>query len=289
MPYASIDTVTEIAATRWREKAHDPRLGQLMGSLIEHLHGFARENRLTNEEWFAACQFLARVGQTCTDKRQEFILGSDTIGLSMLVNLLNDHRPEEATQSTLLGPFYMPSSPEIAYGGRLPHVADDDGEPLFISGKVLDLSGTPLAGAIVDVWQTDHEGVYEAELPDCDEFRHRAIMRSRDDGSYMFRTVVPSDYPVPSDGPVGELLGRTAISIWRPAHIHFVISVDGHQTLVTHVFDAQSPFLETDVVYGVRDKLLLHMVRQPAGTAPNGDAVDRPYAVAELNLNLPPA
>lgn len=212
MAFATVENITQLAAERWRFKADDPRLGQLMGSLIEHLHAFARENNLTNDELLAACDFLARTGQACTAKRQEFILGSDTIGLSMLVNLLSDSRPAEATQATLLGPFYMLDSPEIAFGGRLPHVSDDDGVPLIISGRVLGLDGTPVAGAKLDVWQADHKGVYEAELVNNDEMRHRAIVRTLDDGIYMFRTVVPVDYPVPSDGPIGQLFARTDIS-----------------------------------------------------------------------------
>lgn len=287
MAFATVENITQLAAERWRFKTHDPRLGQLMGSLIEHLHAFARENNLTNDELLAACDFLARTGQACTAKRQEFILGSDTTGLSMLVNLLNDSRPAEATQATLLGPFYMLDSPEIAFGGRLPHVSDDDGVPLILSGRVLGLDGTPVAGAKLDVWQADHEGVYEAELVDNDEMRHRAFVRTLDDGTYMFRTVVPVDYPVPSDGPIGQLLARTDISIWRPAHLHFIVTASGYQTLVTHVFDAMSPCLESDVVYGVREKLLIHLSRQPAGIAPNGDVIHRSYAVAELDLVLP--
>jgi hydroxyquinol 1,2-dioxygenase len=286
MAYATLDNITQKAAARWREQSHDPRTAQLMSSLVEHLHAFARENQLTMEEWFEATEWLSRTGQISDDKRKEFILLSDVLGLSMMLELMHDDKPEAATQNTLLGPFYIPGSPEIPYGGRLPGLGDDDGTPLIVSGTVRGLDGQPIAGAVVDIWQNDHNGIYEAQMdpgvpPHC-----RGIQKSRADGSYMFRTIVPVDYSIPTDGPVGQLVGQTEISPIRPAHIHFKIEAEGHPPLVMHIFDRTSARLESDPVFGARDGLLLDFVEQPAGTAPNGDAIDRPYKVTQLDLTL---
>lgn len=287
MTFASLDNITELAAERWRTHAKDERLGTLMASLVRHLHAFARENKLTQEEWFEATEFLTRVGQISNDKRKEFILLSDVLGLSMLVLLLNDKMPEAASQSTLLGPFYIPDSPAIAFGGMLPGIAPDDGTPLFIEGRVTDIAGQPLAGAELDVWQTDHSGVYEAQLIGEEE-RHRGMIRAREDGRYLFRTVEPVDYAVPTDGPVGQLLAETTISEFRPAHIHFKVSADGHAPLTTHLFDRRSTKIESDVVFGARGELLIDYKQQEAGTAPNGEAVARPFSVLEHDFVLAP-
>ena len=286
MAYATLDSITQLAATRWREQSNDPRMAQLMSSLVEHLHAFARENKLTIEEWFEATEWLSRTGQISNDKRKEFILLSDVLGLSMMLELLHDTKPEAATQNTLLGPFYIPGSPEIPFGGRLPGLADADGTPLVISGTVRGLDGEPIADAVIDIWQNDHNGIYEAQM-DPDVPPHcRGIQHSRKDGSYMLRTIVPVDYSIPTDGPVGDLVGRTAISAIRPAHIHFEIEAEGHPPLVMHVFDRQSQRLESDPVFGAREGLLLDFVEHPAGTAPNGDTIDRHYRVARLDLTL---
>jgi len=286
MPYATLESITGLAASRWREKAGNPRLAQLMGSLVEHLHAFARDNELTAEEWFEATEWLSRTGQISNEKRKEFILLSDVLGLSMMLELLHDTKPCEATQNSLTGPFYIPDSPEIPFGGRLPGLADGDGIPLIVQGRVGTLDGTPVAGAVIDTWQTDHEGVYEAQLPIGAPFHCRGIQHSQADGSYMFRTVMPVDYSIPTDGPVGDLISRTQLSEVRPAHIHFRIEAEGHAPLVTHVFDRTSTRLESDPVFGARDGLLVDFVEHPAGVAPNGDAIDRPYRVATLDLAL---
>lgn len=288
MDFASLDSITDLAAERWRTHARDDRLGSVMASLVRHLHAFARENRLTQDEWFQATEYLTRVGQISSDKRKEFILLSDVLGLSMLVLLLNDQVPAAATQATLLGPFYIPDSPVIPFGGTLPGIAPDDGVPLFISGRVVDLDGQPLQGALLDVWQTDHDGVYEAQLSG-DEQRHRGRIRTDADGRFLFRTVEAVDYPVPTDGPVGQLLARTAISEYRPAHIHFMVSADGYATLTTHLFDRNSPRLESDVVFGARAELLVDYARHPAGRAPTGETIDRPFSVLDHDFILAPA
>ena len=286
MPHATLDTITDLAATRWRERSNDPRTAQLMESLVRHLHAFARENELTPAEWYEATEWLSRTGQISDEKRKEFILLSDVTGLSMLLELMHDDKPGEATQNTLLGPFYIADSPLIGYGDRLPGVQDADGTPLIISGRVRTLAGEPIADALVDVWQNDATGTYEAQMdPGCDP-HYRARIRTREDGSYMFRTVVPVDYSIPTDGPVGQLIGRTSISDVRPAHIHFKIEAEGHPTLVTHVFDGRSTCLDTDPVFGTREGLLLDFIEQTAGKAPNGDEIDRPYRTVDLDFTL---
>ncbi len=287
MPFATLDTITDIAADRWKDGARDPRLGEVMSALIRHLHDFAREVKLTEREWFEATEFLSRVGQMSNDKRKEFILLSDTLGLSMLVMLMNNEVCDGATKPTLLGPFYIPDSPAVPHGGRLPSIADGDGVPLFVSGRITNDRGEALAGATLDVWQTDQDGIYEAQLLDSEE-RHRGIVTTRDDGTYLFRTVAPVDYAVPTDGPVGELVGRTTISEFRPAHVHFIVRGEGCRPLTTHVFDRKSQRIEGDVVFGTRPELIVDLAEHPAGTAPNGDVVDRPFKTLELDFVLMP-
>jgi hydroxyquinol 1,2-dioxygenase len=267
MDFANESSITEIAVARWRDAAHDPRLGELMAALVRHLHDYARETQLTEQEWFEATEFLTRVGTISNDKRKEFILLSDTLGLSMLVELMNNRRPEGTTQPTLLGPFYISGSPVIAYGGRLPAIADQEGTPLFLTGHIFDEDGAPIDNATLDIWQTDDSGIYEAQLIG-DEIRHRGITHSRADGSYLVRTVVPTGYPVPTDGPVGQLLAQTDISDFRPSHVHFKIMAEGHEALTTHLFDRASHYLDSDVVFGTRDNLLVDLVPRPAGRHP---------------------
>jgi hydroxyquinol 1,2-dioxygenase len=286
MSYANLQNITELSASRWQDLSKDPRTAQLMSSLVRHLHEFARENKLTMEEWFETTEWLSRTGQITNDTRKEFILLSDVLGLSMMLELLHDSKPSEATQNTLLGPFYIPGSAAIPYGARLPGIGDDDGTPLILSGTVRGLDGEPIAGAVIDVWQNDHNGIYEAQMPAGSPVLCRAVQHSRADGSYMFRTVMPVDYSIPTDGPVGELFAKTYISDVRPAHIHFKVGAEGHPTLVTHIFDRQSTRLESDPVFGARDGLLVDFIEHPAGTAPNGDVIDRPYRVATLDFAL---
>jgi hydroxyquinol 1,2-dioxygenase len=285
VPFATLDTITGIAAERWKDGAKDPRLGEVMSSLIRHLHAFARDVKLTEQEWFEATEFLSSVGQISNDKRKEFILLSDTLGLSMLVLLMNNEVCEGATKPTLLGPFYIPDSPPVPHGGRLPSIADGDGVPLFVSGRITNDKGEALAGATLDVWQTDQDGIYEAQLLDSEE-RHRGVVTTREDGTYLFRTVAPIDYAIPTDGPVGALVGKTTISEFRPAHVHFIVRAEGCRPLTTHVFDRASDRIEGDVVFGTRPELLCDLAEHPAGTAPNGEMVDRPFKTLELDFVL---
>lgn len=288
MLFADEDSVTDLAATRWRDLAHDQRLGELIGALIPHLHAFAKETGLTEPELLAASRFLNAVGQMSTDKRNEFVLLSDILGLSMLVTLRNNPRPQEVSQATLLGPFYIPDAPAVAFGGRLPGCVGEAGTPLVVSGTVSDVRGKPIADAAIEIWQTDEDGVYEAQQTEGD-IRYRATVRTDQDGRYQFRTVMPVDYPVPTDGPVGQLLARTDISEYRPAHIHFRLSAPGYETLTTHLFDRSSTKLEKDVVFGTRQELLVNFPVHDAGIAPNGDRIAKPFQTLSHNFILPAA
>ena len=282
MPYVTEETLTDIALERWQQIA-DPRLRQVMQSLIRHLHGFVRDIEPTQAEWFTAIDWLTRSGKLCDDKRQEFILASDVLGVSMLVDAINHRSPGAATPSTVEGPFHIPNSPEKGDGADMADGAP--GEPCFITGTVRDLDGRPIAGAVLDVWQTDGEGLYEAQLAK-DEPYMRAVYRTGADGVYHIRTVVPLGYTIPMDGTVGELMSRTTISHMRPAHIHFAVGAPGFAEVVTHIFRKGCQYIDTDVVYGVKEPLITEFKPMPAGTAPNGETVVTPFMRVDFDFVL---
>jgi len=262
----------------------DPRFQQVMSSLIRHLHAFVRETELTEAEWLTAIQFLTATGQRCDDKRQEFILLSDTLGVSMLVDAINHRMPEGATESTVLGPFFVQGAPSLPNGADLaPGIA---GEPVFVSGSVRTPDGDPIAGATVDVWQTDAEGNYDVQMKELDGLRLRAQFQSGSDGRFSFRTVKPSSYPIPTDGPVGQMLARMGRHPYRPAHIHFKISAPQHQTVVTHIFVEGDAYLDSDAVFGVKDSLVAPFVRHPPGVAPDGSRLQEPFYTLEYDFGL---
>lgn len=246
--------ITELAIERMAG-AKDQRLRQVMESLIRHLHDFAREVELTEEEWMAGIQFLTATGQKCDEKRQEFILLSDTMGLSMLVDAINNRKPESATQSTVLGPFYRPGARTFAEGESI--AGDTPGEEVFVSGRVTDQDGTPIPGAILDVWQTAPNGLYEVQDPDQPEMNLRGKFETDKDGRYAFRTVKPVSYSVPDDGPVGRLLQALGRHTIRPAHVHFIVSAPGYEPVTTHLFTEGDPYIDSDVVFGVKSPLIV--------------------------------
>jgi hydroxyquinol 1,2-dioxygenase len=232
-------------------RAADPRLRELFAALIEHLHAFAVQTRLTQREWEAAIAFLTATGHTCTPQRQEFILLSDVLGLSSLVDVVNS--APGATESTVLGPFYVPGAPRRAMGEQIGR--PQDGSPALVRGRVTDVSGRPLDGATLDVWQTAGNGLYDTQDPDQPPFNLRGVFVTGPDGQYEFRTVRPVSYPIPTDGPVGDLLRAAGRHHWRAAHIHAIVSAPGHRAVTTHVFDADNPYLTSDAVFGVKDSL----------------------------------
>ncbi len=268
-------TADELTATviERLQDTPDPRLLAVLTALIRHLHGFVTEVRLTQDEWLAAIRFLTATGQICDDRRQEFILLSDTLGVSMLVDLLAEPTSSGtagfATESTVLGPFYVPDSPQREYGASI--LERPSGELTWYSGLVTDTDGNPIAGATLDVWQNADDMLYAVQNPDSPPDNLRGLFRTRDDGSFAFLGVRPTDYPIPDDGPVGQLLARTGRHPWRPAHIHVIVSAPGYQSVATHIFDSGSKYLTSDAVFAVKESLIRTFERhEPGTTAPDG-------------------
>ena len=278
------ENITQLAEQRWGT-ARDPRTAEVLTSLVRHLHDFARDVRLTEDEWMSAVQWLTRTGQMSDEKRQEFILASDVLGLSMLVVQMNHRFDERATPATVLGPFFIEGSPELEHGGDMSQGLD--GEPLVVHGTVRDLDGQPVAGAVLDVWQADADGAYEAQL-EVDEARLRGTFRSRDDGTYCVRTIAPKGYTIPMDGTVGDLISRTEISEYRPAHVHFWVKAAGFEPLITHLFEQGAPYLDTDVVFGTKQQLVVPFERHEPGPTPAGVELDRPWLEARYDFVLQP-
>jgi hydroxyquinol 1,2-dioxygenase len=283
MPYVTEQNLTDVVLDRWSD-IPDPRLRQVMQAAIKHLHAFVREVEPNGAEWFAAIDWLTRTGQMCYEKRQEFILASDVLGVSMLVDAINHRRPGGATPSTVEGPFHVPDAPEIDDGGDMAKGAP--GIPCYVTGRVRGLSGEPVAGAELDLWQTDGEGLYEDQRG-TDGPWMRGLYRTRPDGSYLIRTVAPISYTIPMDGTIGELMNRTNISHMRPAHIHFAITAPGYHGLVTHLFQSGDEYIETDVVYGVKEPLIVDFKKMPAGSkAPSGEVINEPFYVVNYDFVL---
>ena len=243
----------------------DPRLRALLAALISHLHAFAVQTALTSQEWLAAVQFLTATGHKCDAQRQEFILLSDVLGLSSLVDLVNAE--EGGTEPTVLGPFYLPGAPERRMGEQIGR--PEDGQPALARGRVTDTSGRPLAAARLDIWQASANGLYDIQDPGQPPFNLRGVFVTGPDGCFEFRTVRPASYPIPTDGPVGDLLRAARCDHWRAAHIHAIVSAPGHAAVTTHIFDAENQYLETDAVFGVRDSLVRTFA--PAGPADPAD------------------
>jgi len=254
----------------------DPRLKQVLTSLVTHLHDFVRDVRLTEGEWQAAIGFLTATGQKCSDTRQEFILLSDTLGVSMLTIALNHAKPAGATEATVFGPFHTDDAPRVEQGADIAHGAP--GLPMFVHAIVQGPDGAPVADAEVDVWQADDDGLYDVQRPELgDARRARAVLRTDARGAVRFRSIVPTAYPIPVDGPVGAMLAATGRHPWRPAHLHFMIRADGWQPLTTHIFRDGDAYLDSDVVFGVRSSLIGNYVEHPPGTAPGGAAIATPF------------
>ncbi len=234
--------------------AGDARLGAVVAAAVRHLHAFSEEVGLTRDEWLAGLRYLTEVGHTCDDVRQEFVLLSDVLGLSTLVELLDGSPASTATESTILGPFYVPGSPVRAFGDSIVDDPATGGEPLVLGGQISDVNGSPVAGARIDVWQVQPNGRYDIE-DDPAKRNLRGVFTSRDDGAYEIRTVRPVDYTIADDGPVGALLRAAGRHPWRPTHVHLIVEAPGFRRVVTHVFDEESPWIGSDAVFGVRPSL----------------------------------
>lgn len=261
-----------------------PRFTQISQSLVRHLHAFISEVGLTEEEWAQGIEFLTRVGHITTDQRQEFILLSDTLGVSMLVIGQNNHGPPARPKSTVFGPFFVTGSPHFDCGADISGGAP--GVPLYMAGTVRSLAGAPIGGARIEVWQADDEGHYDVQVAGLESTRGRGHLFSEPDGRYSFWTVRPAAYPIPNDGPVGDLLTAARRSPMRPAHVHFQITAPGYQTLVTHVFEAGDQYLDSDAVFGVKSTLITPFTRHESGTAPDGSPRAIPYYTARYDFTL---
>ncbi len=269
------------------ESCPDPRLKEVLTSLVTHLHAFVRETKLTEAEWMTGIEFLTAAGHITDAKRQEFILLSDTLGVSMLTVAQNHGTDAGATEATVFGPFHVANAPEFADGADIGGGAP--GEPLVADCRIRGTEGEPVAGATIDVWQSDQDGYYDVQYKDSDELRARGVLRSDAEGRFRFRSVLPVAYPIPTDGPVGQMLVASGRHPWRPAHVHFMIQAPGYQTLITHVFRAGDPYLDSDVVFGVRASLVGHFVPHAAGQGPHGAKVDGPYHTLSFDFVLPRA
>lgn len=248
------ETLTEAVIARLKD-VKNPRFKQLITSAVKHLHAFARDIQLTEEEWFEGIKFLTATGQKCDDKRQEFILLSDVLGLSMMVVAMNYRTPPGATEATVLGPFFAHGAPEFEYGADMTKNATVEGEPTWVSGRVLSTDGKPIAGATLDIWQARANGVYDVQEPGT-EFELRGRVRTNAEGRYAFRTYKPKFYGVPTDGPVGDLLRAMGRHPMRPAHMHAIVAAPGYQQVITHVFVEGDPYLDSDAVFAVKDSLV---------------------------------
>lgn len=255
------DTLTEAVLARLAGTP-DPRLKAVMESLVRHLHAFVREVRPTPEEWFEGISFLTRTGHMCDDKRQEFILMSDTLGVSMLVDAINFARTGGATANTVLGPFFVEGAPEMQMGENICRPGTP-GDPCAVSGSVAATDGTPLANAIIDVWEAGGDGFYDVQKPEGTNLRAR--FRAGADGTFHFRCVKPMSYPVPHDGPVGRMLAATGRHPMRPGHLHFMIQAPGYEKLTTHLFVRGDEFLDSDAVFGVKDSLIADFTKDAKG------------------------
>ena len=253
----------------------DPRLRQIVSVLVKHLHAAVKELEPSQDEWLQAIQFLTATGHKCDDWRQEFILLSDVLGVSMLVDAINNRKPSGASESTVLGPFHVDGAPELAMGADI--CLDQKGEPMLVRGRILDTEGQPIAAAKIDVWQANDEGFYDVQQQGIQpEFNLRGVFRTGADGAYWFRGVKPKYYPIPADGPVGQMLQALGRHPYRPAHLHYIITATGFAPLTTHIFDPDDKYIHSDAVFGVKQSLMAKF-----------DWIDQPQAIADADMTTP--
>ena len=267
------------------DQTSDPRLRQVMTSLVRHLHAFVKDVELTEEEWARAIGFLTATGRMCDDVRQEFVLLSDVLGISMLVETINHRSKGTSTESTVLGPFHMVDSPPRELGADI--ALDGKGDPCLVTGRVSGPGGEAVAGATVDVWQANADGFYDVQQPGVQPERNlRGLFTADEDGRFWFRSIVPTYYPIPDDGPVGALLTATARHPYRPAHVHFIVAASGYRPVTTHLFVAGDPYIGSDAVFGVKDTLVREfpLVNDPARAAEVG--LPNPFRTVHFDVTL---
>ncbi|HEX4258659.1 MAG TPA: dioxygenase, partial [Streptosporangiaceae bacterium] len=261
----------------------DERLRTILDSLVRHLHAAVREVEPSIAEWERAIEFLTATGHKCDDVRQEFILLSDVLGISMLVETINERGAAGATQSTVLGPFHMTRSPVRALGDTIDLVGES--EPCVVTGRVVGTDGTPLPGAVLDVWQANDHGAYDVQEPDKQPAGNgRGLFTADEQGRFWFRTIVPSYYPIPTDGPVGELLAATRRHPYRPAHIHFIVSADGYTPLTTHIFVAGTEYIDSDAVFAVKKSLITEFTEVDDPDLATQYQVSNPFRLTDIQI-----
>ena len=283
--FTEVDSADVVVARN--KNAKDERLRQVMEVITRKLHEAVKEIEPTQEEWFRAILFLTQTGQICNEWRQEYILLSDILGVSMLVDAINNRKPSGASESTVLGPFHVADAPELPMGADI--CLDQKGEPMFVHGQIRDTAGNPIAGAKIDVWQANDEGFYDVQQKGIQpDFNLRGVFRTGADGRYWFRGVKPKYYPIPDDGPVGKLLGALGRHPYRPAHLHYIISADGFEQLTTHIFDPDDPYINSDAVFGVKKSLLAEFRKVDDAAAAKKVEVEAPFYDVEFDFVLSP-
>ncbi len=283
----TVDNITEAVVKEYASKTSDPRMQHIITSLIKHIHAFVKDVELTEAEWFAGIQFLTDTGKMCDAKRQEFILLSDTLGVSMLVDAINHPKDGLGTESTVLGPFYVEGAPEHKNGESV--IRKDIGaRPTLIRGKVTDAEGAPIAGATVDVWQTSANGLYDIQDKDAPEWNLRGRFKTGDDGSYALISETPVSYSIPTDGPVGRMLDATGRHGMRPAHVHFMLSADGYRPLTTHIFVKGDNYLDSDAVFATKHSLVADFKECEDAPLAERYGLKTPFTLLEYDFGLMP-
>ena len=284
MQYFSEEFSAEVVKQQYGN-CKDIRLKTIMESAVTHLHEFVKEVEPTHEEWMYMIEYLTKTGQKCDDKRQEFILLSDVLGISALVDTINNRKTLNATESTVLGPFHVKNAPIRDMGDNINY--DGKGEPAYIFGSVTDTDGNPIDGAAIDVWQANDDGFYDIQQPGVQpEMNLRGIFSTKDDGKYWFKSVKPKFYSIPTDGPVGTMINATGRHPNRPAHLHYIVSAEGYKTVVTHVFVKGSEYLDSDAVFGVKSSLISEYILIEDDIKAKKIGFDTPYYELEFNFVL---
>jgi hydroxyquinol 1,2-dioxygenase len=280
------DNITDVFASYFSDET-DPRTKEVLSSLVKHLHDFARDVQLTHDEWRVGIEFLEGCAAIECEDRHEFVLASDVLGLSSLVDML--HSRTDATSSSVLGPFHVSNAPPLAIGGDMKR--HYGGPVLLVEGQVTGTDGKVLANAELDIWQTAPNGMYASQDEEQDTYSFHGLMTTDDEGRFSFTTVRPIEYSVPTDGPVGKILDAAGRHPWRPSHLHYIASAEGYKTLVTEVFPEDDPYLDQDTVFGVRDDLVMKYVEHPASDFPAtgfelSGKVDEPFLKVNFDLVL---
>jgi len=282
------DNLTEEVIKAYTANATSPRIKEVFGSLINHLHAFVRDVELTEAEWFEAIQFLTATGKQCDDKRQEFILLSDTVGVSMLVDTINHPKGGAGTESTVLGPFYVEGAPDMPDGGDIRRRRLDRAETCLVTGRVTDEKGKAVAGATVDVWQTAANALYDVQDPDAPQWNLRGRFKTNETGAYAVVTEKPVSYSIPTDGPVGKMLDAAGRHAFRPAHIHFIVAAEGYQPLTTHVFVNGDDYLDSDAVFATKASLVGQFEPCDDGALAKQYGIEAPFTRLEFDFGLMP-